>query len=44
MNPADIGFKSNFAVMDNEKGIVTKRRADRYLNISPRMSMIMNLA
>ena len=29
MKPADIGFKSNFAIMDQESGIVTKRRSDR---------------
>lgn len=29
MKPADIGFKSNFAIIENETGIVTKRRADR---------------
>lgn len=29
MSPGDIAFKSNFATMDLETGIVEKRRADR---------------
>ena len=29
MEPGDIAFKSNFAVLDRDSGIVTSRRADR---------------
>ncbi|MED6147146.1 hypothetical protein PIB30_041318 [Stylosanthes scabra] len=30
MSPGDIAFKSNFATLDEESGIVTSRRADRH--------------
>ncbi|KAG6525912.1 hypothetical protein ZIOFF_015885 [Zingiber officinale] len=30
MSPGDIAFKSNFATLDKESGIVTSRRADRH--------------
>ncbi|XP_010257826.1 PREDICTED: uncharacterized protein LOC104597802 isoform X2 [Nelumbo nucifera] len=30
MSPGDIAFKSNFATLDEETGIVTSRRADRH--------------
>lgn len=29
MAPGDIAFKSNFATLDTQSGIVTSRRADR---------------
>ncbi|KAJ6861730.1 2 3-bisphosphoglycerate-independent phosphoglycerate mutase [Populus alba x Populus x berolinensis] len=32
MSPGDIAFKSNFATLDEETGIVTSRRADRHFD------------